>query len=136
MSKKFYKILSIIIVMLIFTNSLMSAEVSSAQSGLVLNLANSVLGWFNLTIEVDVLSLIIRKSAHFLEFMILGFTVAKGWGLKFIFHAFLIVLVATLDESIQLFSEGRAFSIIDIGIDMMGGITGILFSKMIINKED
>ena len=114
----------------------MNAEVSSSQSGFVLNLANSVLGWFNLTIEVDVLSLIIRKSAHFLEFFVLGFTLLKGWGLKVLVNIFIIFLVASFDESIQLFSEGRAFSVIDIGIDMMGGITGILVSKMIINKED
>ena len=136
MSKKFYQILSLIIVILIFTNSLMNAEVSSSQSGFVLNIFQTVFVWFNITIESDTLSLMIRKLAHFLEFFVLGFTLLKGWGLKVLVNIFIIFLVASFDESIQLFSEGRAFSVIDIGIDMMGGITGILVSKMIINKED
>ena len=135
MSKKFYQILSLIIVILIFTNSLMNAEVSSSQSGFVLNIFQTVFGWFNITIESDTLSLMIRKLAHFLEFFVLGFTLLKGWGLKVLVNIFIIFLVASLDESIQLFSEGRAFSVLDIGIDFMGGIFGLLLVRLVFRQK-
>lgn len=66
MTKRFYQGLSIVIVILIFSNSLMNAEVSSSQSGLIVSFVQSVLGWFNLSIEANTLSFIIRKLAHFL----------------------------------------------------------------------
>lgn len=131
MSKRFYQGLSIVIMFIIFSNSLLSAEVSSAQSGFFISTIETILGWVNLSIEIDILSLIIRKLAHFLEFLILGFTMLKGWGFKFMLNVLIILLVASLDESIQLFSEGRAFSVIDIGIDFIGGMTGMMLSKWI-----
>lgn len=137
MTKRFYQGLSIVIVILIFSNSLMNAEVSSSQSGLIVSFVQSVLGWFNLSIEANTLSFIIRKLAHFLEFFALGYTMSKGWGLKTFFNFSLILIIATLDESIQLLSDGRAFGVLDIGIDLCGGIFGLFFAYLIVNhKED
>lgn len=137
MSKRFYQGLSMILIILIFTNSMMNAEVSSNQSGFIVSIVQSILRWFNLSIEVNTLSWIVRKLAHFLEFFALGYTMSKGWGLKTFFNVILILLVATLDESIQLFSDGRAFSIVDIGIDLLGGTFGLFFTHLIVkHKED
>lgn len=137
MNKKFYQGLSIIILILVFSNSLLNAEVSSNQSGFIVSLVQSVLGWLNLSIEANTLSWMIRKLAHFLEFFALGYTMSKGWGLKTFFNVILILLVATLDESVQLFSDGRAFSIVDIGIDLLGGTFGLFFAHLIVkHKED
>ena len=134
MSKCFYRILSIIILILIFTNSMFDADVSSTQSGFILNITNTILGWFNLSIEVNTLSFVIRKLAHFLEFFALGFPLAKGWGLKEFWNIIIILLVASIDEAIQLFSEGRAFGVLDIGIDFIGGLVGIVISKLLNRK--
>lgn len=136
MNKKFYQGLSIIILILVFSNSLLNAEVSSNQSGFIVSLVQSVLGWLNLSIEVKSLSWMIRKLAHFLEFFALGYTMSKGWGLKTFFNVILILLVATLDESIQLFSDGRAFSIVDIGIDLLGGTFGLFFAFIIVKHKE
>ena len=129
MSKTLYKGLTIVLLIFIFSNSLLSADVSSAQSGFFVSIVLSILDWFHINIDMDTLSLIIRKIAHFLEFFALGFSIAKGWGMKFFIHLSIILLIASLDESIQLFSNGRAFSVIDIGIDTCGGITGWMLSR-------
>ena len=110
------------------------ADVSSTQSGFILNITNTILGWFNLSIEVNTLSFVIRKLAHFLEFFALGFPLAKGWGLKVFWNIIIILLVASIDEAIQLFSEGRAFGVLDIGIDFIGGLVGIVISKLLNRK--
>ena len=135
MSKHLYRILSIIILILIFTNSLFDADISSSQSGFIVDITNTILGWFNLSIEINTLSLMIRKLAHFLEFFALGFTLAKGWGLKVFWNIIIILLVASFDESIQLFSEGRAFGLLDIGIDLLGGVIGIYTSKILLSNK-
>jgi len=50
------------------------------------------------------------------------------------------VFTAVIDETIQLFSEGRAFAVLDIGIDTLGVIFGLLlctlFYRLIQNKGE
>lgn len=81
------------------------------------------------------LNRIVRKLAHLTEFTILGGvlyailrryitygTVIKTIGLG--------MLIASLDEFIQLFSPGRSSQISDVLIDTVGVIIGILIVKL------
>ena len=79
---------------------------------------------------------IIRKLAHYTEFLILGiFTLLlfKDFNMKYVYLYSIIfcLLIAISDESIQLFIDGRAGQIKDILIDILGSITYILFNKNI-----
>lgn len=82
------------------------------------------------------LDFIVRKTAHLLEFAALGFALRLhlqavtrhrpirrpqllAWGLG--------TLYAASDELHQLFSAGRAARLLDVGIDSLGVILGLLF---------
>ena len=73
----------------------------------------------------------IRKSAHFIEYMLLGFllvNLAKDYRNLSIWTISLCVAVACIyactDEIHQLFVEGRAARIFDVGVDTTGGLIG------------
>ncbi len=130
--------------MLIWFNSLMPADVSSEQSGFIVGIINSLFDWMNISIDQSLLSAIIRKLAHFIEFSVLGylyFNISfKQSNKKNLIIAILLgIVVAIIDECIQLFVDGRAFMLTDIGIDSSGVITGSLIGLLIyslVNKKN
>lgn len=82
------------------------------------------------------LNRIVRKLAHLTEFTILGgvlYTILR----RYITYDTVIktiglgVLIAGLDEFIQLFSPGRSSQFSDILIDTVGVIIGILVVKLV-----
>lgn len=85
---------------------------------------------------------IIRKCAHFTEYFILAILVLlmiKETKLNY-FYTFTIlfcILIALLDESHQLFVDGRSGSIIDVLIDTSGSLLYLLINKgfHLINKK-
>ena len=72
---------------------------------------------------------LIRKIAHFAEFAWLGFLLAgsfRAWGRAPVLPAALWgLLSACVDETIQIFSPGRASRLTDVWIDFAGILTGI-----------
>ena len=72
---------------------------------------------------------LIRKAAHFTEFACLGFLLAgsfRAWGRTPVLPAALWgLLSACVDETIQIFSPGRASKLTDVWIDFAGILTGI-----------
>lgn len=73
---------------------------------------------------------LVRKAAHFTEFFILGICMILALDdtkviNKSMIGILLCMLVASMDESIQLFVPGRAARIMDVMIDSFGSITGI-----------
>ena len=75
---------------------------------------------------------IVRKSAHFIIYLVLGLLLISyikeykivNW--KSMFFAFVIAfLYACSDEVHQLFVPGRSGNIIDVGIDSLGAYLGI-----------
>ena len=79
---------------------------------------------------------IVRKLAHLTEFTILGsvlYTILR----RYITYGTVIktialgILIASLDEFIQLFSPGRSSQLSDILIDTIGVILGILLVKLV-----
>jgi len=129
---RFSLILSILITLFIWFNSLLPGSVSSAQSGFIVGLADDLLSLFGIQVTFDTLSLIIRKLAHFFEFFLLGITLSIYLikEKKTIFHVLWIgLIIAIIDETIQLFVDGRASSIIDVGIDFIGVGFGFIIIK-------
>ena len=74
---------------------------------------------------------IVRKIAHFMEYMAVGFlsyTIAAMWSVKlrkwFLIVFSQLVVSAALDEWHQYFVPGRYASVKDVLIDTAGGVTG------------
>ncbi len=73
---------------------------------------------------------ITRKIAHFTEYAILGLLAARAfWSSKrwFLISAVLVVVYALIDEYHQSFVPSRTASLFDSLIDMLGGITALIF---------
>lgn len=73
--------------------------------------------------------ILIRKAAHFGEFACLGFLMAGFFRIRgrapLLPGALWGLLAACADETIQLFSPGRASRLTDVWIDFAGVLTGI-----------
>lgn len=84
-------------------------------------------------IAVEDFEHLIRKLAHFTEYMLLGISVfipififyVRGYTVYFISWIFCIVY-ASSDEFHQLFISGRSASPKDVMIDSLGALTGIV----------
>ena len=109
--------------------SLVPAEKSSGTSSEVQDFCNNVLD--KVGIEATVTSKTVRKTAHFSEFMLLGFLAAATlWAHDFRHWLFLSALIfspaAVIDECIQIFVPGRGPHILDVLLDWSGGVFGVL----------
>ena len=117
----------------IFSFSLQSGEVSGDLSGSVLE---ALLGFFMPGVlespeKLELFHLILRKCAQFTEFMILGVlsSIALKYmkvGCKSIIGLGYCMLIASLDETLQLFVSGRAGRVQDALIDSAGALVGVL----------
>ena len=85
-------------------------------------------------IVIRILDQPIRKLAHVIEYLLLGFGVYgiifiidkyKNRFLYLLFTFLLVILIACLDEYNQFYSSGRGSSIRDVFIDTIGGSLGI-----------
>lgn len=127
-----FAILSIALTAFIFSNSLRAGEESSAQSDIVTDLANKLLGSFGISIEPQELSHFIRKLAHFSEYFALGLTSAVTLSVfkkrfYMIFSPIYCVIIAICDEFImQAMTIGRAPMWKDVLIDSTGALTALI----------
>lgn len=122
--------LVIIWMIVIFVMSSFNAEESSNQSGLIVSFITYI---FNIN-NTELVSLIVRKMAHFLEYFILGIlmlNVIVNYNKKIYLAYIFSILYACLDEIHQLFVSGRSGQIMDVFIDSMGIIIGILLVKFV-----
>ena len=85
---------------------------------------------------VDLINLTIRKSGHFLEYLVLSvlllqtFEVYGMQGKRAMLSVLLVcLLIGSLDEFYQSFVPGRNAAVIDVMIDFAGAITGLLVFK-------
>lgn len=121
-------ILSVICMTAIFLFSSDNAEESSEKSGFFVE----VLSQLPISVS-DNLSHIVRKSAHFTIYMILGIFVSGIFNPQKPSYTLLICFVyACTDEIHQYFVAGRACRFTDVLIDTTGSVCGILIF-MIIN---
>lgn len=138
MNKKLvrFSILTFLWIMVIFSFSLQNGEESSQLSGGIVAWIMEVLlpADFPYT---DMLGFLVRKAAHFTEYFILGIlnsltmretrwthTMSAAWIMG--------TIVACCDETIQLFSDGRAGQITDVMLDSSGVLCGCVLLHMIL----
>lgn len=84
------------------------------------------------------LHLLFRKYAHFFTFLFLGLAIKnalamhgiRGWKGFFLSLAF-CVLMGVFDEVHQIFVPGRTPLVMDVVIDSLGGLLGILIYLLI-----
>ena len=119
--------LLILWMILIFVFSSFNGNTSNSQSGSIVTFLSNTLNINNM----ELLSLVIRKLAHFTEYLILGILAInclKDYNLKndvFLSILFCIFYACT-DEFHQLFISGRNGNIIDVLIDSFGSTLGCL----------
>lgn len=134
MSKKYMSVILVIIWMsVIFIMSSFDGSVSSSQSNFIVD---KLVNIFNIE-NTDIVSLIVRKLAHYMEYLILGVLMINMFSefdikinTKYIIAIIICIIYASSDEIHQIFIAGRCFSIRDILIDSMGSISGIFIYKL------
>lgn len=136
MKKQLSIILVLIWMIIIFIMSSFNAEDSANQSNFIVNIIANILNINN----ISLLCLIIRKLAHFTEYLILGTLVinmfTKNNAKKtYLLSILLCIIYAISDEIHQIFVPGRACQIKDILIDSVGSITGIYLFKLLKKRK-
>lgn len=135
MKNKRSTILMLLWMILIFTMSSFDATESANQSNFIVNIITNIFKIEN----IEVLSFIIRKLAHFTEYLILGFLTINmlnknDISKKYLISILICIIYATSDEIHQIFVPGRACQIRDILINSIGSITGVYLDKLINTK--
>lgn len=139
-----FAVLTLLWTGVIFSFSLQPAEASASLSG---GLLKTLLNWFHwltgLQIPVSFAHFLIRKTAHFLEFFLLGVfacqtsrLLLKKWWPALLYGG----LIAVTDEVIQYFTgSGRAMRVTDMLLDTVGVAVAILvmwyFGKIRTNQK-
>ena len=121
----------------IYHNSLTPAVVSAQQSGSVLLMLQTALNRAGLD-SSWLTDHIVRKTAHFAEFALLGLLLwncLRSWrltmSLRVASEAFLSLFLPFLDETMQLFTEGRSAQVDDVWLDVAGVCFGTLFMVIV-----
>ena len=139
-----HTILFAIVTAIILLFSGFSGEISSSQSGFVVNVLNAILRFFGIILnetQLETFAFFVRKFiGHFLIFVLDGLfaylAIQKMFQLKQIWLMILIALfvtflVAASSEVIQLFASGRSGNWLDVGIDLSGSIVGVAVAVFI-----
>lgn len=151
MKKKFILWIPVIAWMIIiFFFSAQNADESDKTSGIAAKifeyLINTIFGSFSDSFKSALLNnchFIVRKTAHFTEYAILGilssiafksYDKLSAW-LKKIFSAALCLLYAASDELHQAFVPGRSCQLRDVIIDFSGAVFGILIFSLFVFKK-
>ena len=126
--RKYLFLLTGLTLCFIWGNSLLPASESSALSLWVTERLSFLSG----SIVSGSGNHLVRKITHGTEFLILGlelgFLLDRPW-----YYSLLLGLAAAfVDETIQLFSPGRAGMIADMWIDLGGSFVGTVISKIIL----
>ncbi|MBR5472968.1 MAG: VanZ family protein [Clostridia bacterium] len=132
--------------LVIFVMSAQPAEQSSQLSGGIVSsiIAAICRNFDTLSLQqqadiTSVITLIVRKTAHFSEYFILGALVSLttltfskiNYKLKFLLSVMFCVIYAASDEIHQFFVPGRACRFGDVFIDTAGSIIAITLIMMI-----
>lgn len=140
--KRIFPLIMIIITALyigfIWIHSTFSADDSSAESTGVLNILKNILD--SLGVNVDITEHIVRKSAHFCEFALLGLLslwTAYSLNGKVLSNlmpcAFVCLATAVIDELIQIYSPGRSSQVTDVALDFCGAAAGVVFFILVLS---
>lgn len=111
-----------------------NSTLSSNQSGIIVSFIAKITNIDN----IETLSLIIRKLAHFTEYFILGLLVynfISNYKFKLYYGVLICIIYSISDEIHQLYVPGRSCQLLDILIDISGALISILLLKLIIKKH-
>lgn len=127
-----FPLLSLLWVFVILWFSLQDGSTSSLQSGFITANIQRVLSSIGIVVERQLLGFLIRKTAHFTEFFILGVLVKQSaYEMKNNLILYLSFLVPIIDETVQSFVPGRAMTLMDMLIDSAGILCGIFVVYML-----
>ncbi len=135
-------------VLFIFSHSMKPSDISSEDSGRVLELLQKAFKLWEINAPW-VTEHVIRKAAHFSEYALLGILLwnclpACGFDLqvRWLIHVAAGYMIPFLDETIQLFVPGRSGQVGDIWIDCFGvafgtliGAAGLMIRKQTKNRK-
>ncbi len=113
-----------------FSNT--NGTLSGIQSdGIVSKIADII----NYSGNLDTLRIIVRKLAHFTEYLVLGILVLNACKYNsvkdmIVISILICILYACLDEIHQVFIQDRVGNIIDACIDTLGSLCGIGIMKL------
>lgn len=129
-------LLLILNLVFIWGNSLLPADKSQSISDWILEL----LPMFSEETVQQEESYLIRKTAHFAEFTVLGLLLSWLTALlkrKWWLPLSLGVAVACLDETIQMFVPDRGPGLLDVGIDSCGVLMGmfLLYTAHVLRRK-
>ena len=117
-------------------HSLMPADMSSDESSRFVFLVRPFFEAFGSTDE-HLMTHVIRKTAHFLENVVLMLIATKfecvWWGTSrkaLVVMALIWTCVPVIDEAIQMLSPGRSPRFSDVLLDMCGGAVGMLIALL------
>ena len=125
-------ILIIVWLSFIWGHSMQVAEVSDAESGVFLDFFSKYLPFIPYN---DDGMFLVRKAAHFTEYGVLGVLISLEVSCfvtesfrRFIESVGMVLSAAFVDETIQLFVEGRSGQVSDMWVDLAGATLGILLT--------
>lgn len=121
----------------IWLHSTQTAEESTVESVGVMTFLNDFFAKLGLSMELT--DFIVRKSAHFCEFALLGclsFWSARQLNGRFVKNlmpvGFVCLATAVTDELIQMYSPGRSSQVTDVILDFSGAAAGVLFFSAVL----
>ena len=122
---KIHLLLTFLLMLFIFWQSALPAEASKQESGLIVS---RLAQW--LQADEDLISFVVRKGAHFTEYLLLGvslfLTVQDLWKRASFWIPWAVgTLYAVTDEVHQYFVPGRSCELRDVLIDACGVLAGV-----------
>lgn len=130
-------IITAVYILFIWWHSTLTADESSVESANVLEFLINFLR--SLGINAELTDHIVRKSAHFCEFALLG--CLTGWTFysnnkriikNLLSIGFICLSTAVVDELVQISSMGRSAEVPDVALDFVGAVFGLLFFVIVI----
>ncbi len=147
MNSKIFRIVSVVIlIMCMVTIFLFSNENRDKSTSTSVNVTREIVGTVSSSSNANRIAFdyfnVIRKSAHFLEYFMLGILVIniiscyKVTNYKWIIASILLcMLYSVSDEVHQMYVPGRSCEVRDVIIDTIGSSTGIMFYYLISKKR-
>ena len=122
-------------------NSMVPGPASDANSYAVVGVLADLFRAFGVT-DPELMNMVVRKSAHFLEFALEGFLAYRALGarqdvpVRGVLVAVAVgVMAAAADECIQLFVPNRAGMVEDVLLDSLGVVAGVHVARLVTRRK-
>ena len=143
MRRKFFLILAILWMCVIFYMSNQPAAISSAHSGGVINMISNipVIGdLMKYLTSIHIGEFVVRKGAHMFSYFLLAVLLFMSVYEKDIKKTIIIAFIGTFlyacsDEFHQLFIPGRSGEFRDVMIDSLGSTIGLILTGFIVKYK-